>query len=158
MCIRDRYFSDVEAAILVLGARMAEDGVVLTDAVRDATWTGRAAVTSAEGLVDAFLEFWTTHSSVLRVIDLAIAEGDQRFRTARNALLGPVSEALRDAAEELDRTDYDPAASAAVLVSMLAHVAEHQKGLANWGAGLPGVRAAMVGIVHWVLTGRKPSA
>lgn len=153
-----QYFSDVEAAILVLGARMAEDGVVLTDAVRDATWTGRAAVTSAEGLVDAFLEFWTTHSSVLRVIDLAIAEGDQRFRTARNALLGPVSEALRDAAEELDRTDYDPAASAAVLVSMLAHVAEHQKGLANWGAGLPGVRAAMVGIVHWVLTGRKPSA
>jgi AcrR family transcriptional regulator len=151
-----QYFGDVEAAILVLAQRMVEEGAALHAAVAESRWTGRAARDSAEELVDHFLAFWRAHQAVLRVVDLAIAEGDQRFRTIRNEFLGPVTAALRDAAAELGRTDYDPAAAGAVLVSMLAHVAEHQSGLAQWGAGLPGVRDAMIGVVHWVLTGRKP--
>ena len=151
-----QYFSDVEAAILVLAGRMVEDGEQLRSAVADATWTGKAARTSAEQLVDAFLTFWRDHGAVLRVVDLAIAEGDQRFRQIRNDLLGPITAALRDAAADLDRTEHDPSAAGAVLVSMLAHVAEHQAGLANWGAGIEGTRDTMVAIVHWVLTGRKP--
>lgn len=151
-----QYFADVEAAILVLAGRMVEDGEKLRRTVVDATWTGRPARESAEALVDAFLEFWRQHGAVLRVVDLAIAEGDPRFRSIRNDLLGPVTEALRDAAADLGRTDHDPAAAGAVLVSMLAHVAEHQAGLANWGAGLSGVRDTMVAVVHWILTGRKP--
>ena len=151
-----QYFSDVEAAILVLAGRMVEDGEVLRKTVADASWTGKAARESAQQLVDAFLEFWRSHGAVLRVVDLAIAEGDPRFRTIRNDLLGPITAALRDAAAELGRTEHDPSAAGAVLVSMLAHVAEHQAGIASWGAGLPGVRDTMVAIVHWTLTGRKP--
>ena len=153
-----QYFADVEAAILVLAGRMVEDGDRLRVAVAEASWTGRAARESAEALVDQFLSFWRTHGAVLRVVDLAIAEGDQRFRAIRNELLGPITEGLRDAAADLGRTDHDPSAAGAVLVSMLAHVAEHQSGLANWGAGIDGVRDTMVAIVHWVLTGRKPPA
>ncbi len=151
-----QYFADVEAAILVLAGRMVEDGERLHAAVSEATWTGKAARRSAETLVDTFLEIWREHGAVLRVVDLAIAEGDQRFRAIRNDLLGPVTAAIRDAAADLDRTDHDPSAAGAVLVSMLAHVAEHQSGLANWGAGLDTVRDSMVAIVHWTLTGRKP--
>lgn len=153
-----QYFSDVEAAILVLAGRMVEDGESLRRAVVEASWSGKSARESAEDLVDAFLAFWRSHGAVLRVVDLAIAEGDARFRTIRNDLLGPITAALRDAAEELDRTDFDPSAVGAVLVSMLAHVAEHQSGLANWGAGMDGVRDTMVAIVHWTLTGRRPNA
>ena len=151
-----QYFADVEAAILVLAGRMVEEGEALRTAVADATWTGKAGRESAERVVDEFLAFWRRHGAVMRVVDLAIAEGDQRFRAIRNDLLGPITAALRDAAAELDRTEYDPAAAGAVLVSMLAHVAEHQSGLANWGAGLDGTREMMVGVVHWTLTGRKP--
>jgi hypothetical protein len=90
-------------------------------------------------------------------VDLAIAEGDQRFRQIRNDLLGPVTEALRDATAEIGRSDHDPSAAGAVLIAMLAHVAEHQAGLASWGAGQGAVRDSMVAIVHWVLTGKKPT-
>lgn len=151
-----QYFADVEAAILVLAGRMVEDGDHLRAAVADATWTGKAARESAEALVDAFLAFWRSHGAVLRVVDLAIAEGDRRFRTIRNDLLGPVTAALRDATAEIGRSDHDPSAAGAVLIAMLAHVAEHQAGLANWGAGQDAVRDSMVAIVHWVLTGKKP--
>lgn len=152
-----QYFADVEAAILVLAGRMVEDGEHLRAAVADATWTGKAARESAEALVDAFLEFWRSHGAVLRVVDLAIAEGDQRFRQIRNDLLGPVTAALRDATAEIGRSDHDPSAAGAVLIAMLAHVAEHQAGLAHWGAGPDAVRDSMVAIVHWVLTGKKPT-
>lgn len=152
-----QYFSDVEAAILVLAGRMVEDGAALREVVVQAEWSGKNARGAAEQLVDAFLEFWRTHSAVLRVVDLAIAEGDQRFRAIRNELLGPVTEALRDAAADLGRSDYDPSAIGAVLVSMLAHVAEHQHGLRSWGVGLDAVRDTMIGVVHWTVAGRKPA-
>lgn len=153
-----QYFADVEAAILVLAGRMVEDGQHLTNLVEEASWSGRSAVEAAEALVEAFLTFWRQHHAVLKVVDLAIAEGDPRFRNIRNDLLGPVTAALRDAGRAIGRSDYEPAAVGAILVSMLAHVSAHQQGLASWGAGLDAVSDAMVGIVHWTLTGRKPAA
>lgn len=153
-----QYFGDVEEAILVLAQRMVDDGQALRTLVTEANWNGRAARESAEAIVDEFLRFWRHHHAVMRVVDLAIAEGDKRFRTIRNDLLGPVTEGLRDGLAALDRTDHDPAAAASVLVSMLAHMAEHQAGLAAWGVKLEEARETMVGIVHWTITGRKPAA
>lgn len=153
-----QYFGDVEEAILVLAQRMVEDGQVLRDLVADASWSGKSARDSAEAIVDEFLRFWREHSAVMRVVDLAIAEGDKRFRSIRNQLLGPVTEGLRDGLAALDRSDHDPAAAASVLVSMLAHMAEHQEGLAAWGVRIEQARETMVGIVHWTITGRRPAA
>lgn len=153
-----QYFADVEAAVLVLAERMLEDGDRLRATVADASWTGRGARTSAEALVDQFMAFWQAHGAVLRVVDLAIAEGDRRFRSIRTRLLAPVAGGLRDVAAELDRTGHDPLAAGAVLMSMLAHVAEHQELLVAWDVDVPSVRETLVAVVHWVLTGRRPPA
>jgi AcrR family transcriptional regulator len=151
-----QYFADVEAAIVVLAQRAVEDGRSLVEAVTDVDWRGRAASTAAEALVTAFLGFWHDHAAVMRVIDLAIVEGDRRFRDLRNDLLGPVTEALANGVAERRGGDADPRSEAAALVSMLAHVSEHQAGLDQWGADLGSVRDVMAAHVHWGVTGRKP--
>ena len=63
-----QYFSDVEAAILVLAQRAAQDGAALVAPFQGANWRGRAATETATSLVDAFLAFWRSHTLVMRVI------------------------------------------------------------------------------------------
>ena len=71
-----QYFPDVEEAILVLATEAAHDGEVLTEIATAGPWTGAAGYATAEKLVAAFFEFWGSHSSVLRVVDLAIPAGE----------------------------------------------------------------------------------
>src|SRR6187549_1298769 len=70
-----QYFPDVEAAILVLGEEVAHEGMALSELVRSSNWKGKAGFASSQALVDAFLEFWEKHRSLLRVVDLATLEG-----------------------------------------------------------------------------------
>ncbi len=153
-----QYFADVEAAIVVLARRAVDDGRSLVEPIEATNWRGRAAGVAAEELVGAFLAFWERNAAVMRVIDLAIVEGDRRFRDLRNELLGPVTEVLAAGVESRREGHADARSEAAALVSMLAHVSEHQAGLGQWGADLGNVRAAMVAHVHWGVTGRKPTA
>lgn len=157
-----QYFKDVEEAILVLAQAMVEDGAVLTAPLQDASWSGQAATRAADGLVDAFLSFWRGHQAVMRVVDLAIVEGDRRFRDLRNDLLAPVSKALARVIRQMKADgrhpdEVDPRAQAGVLVSMLAHVAEHRQGEQGWGVGEDAARTSMARIVVWSVTGRKPA-
>lgn len=154
-----QYFADVEAAILLLAHELVEDARVLTDVVQDGGWAGRTGYRTAHALVDAFLEFWEEHRTVLSIVDLAIAEGDARFRAIRNDVLQPVTVALAAQIAELaDRHPefVEPQAQAAVLVSMLAHVAEHQHGLEAWGAARDAARESMARVLYWSVTARRP--
>lgn len=156
-----QYFTDVEAAVLVLAERMADEGQELAAIVQDATWAGRAGYETVQGLVDTTLAFWQRHGAVLRVVDLAIAEGDPRFRALRNRLLQPVTSALRDeiarlASEDKHLEGVDPASQAASVVSMIVHVAAHRKGLAAWGAGDASIRESLARISYWGVTARRP--
>lgn len=156
-----QYFPDVESAILLLAEELAQDGSDLAEVVREGSWTGKAGYDTAHALVDAFLDFWEEHRTVLSVVDLAIAEGDGRFRGIRNEVLQPATVALADVMDELaDRHPefVESRAQAAVLVSMLAHVAEHQHGLAAWGAARAAARESMARIIYWSVTARKPPA
>ena len=155
-----QYFPEVESAILVLAEEMAHEGAVLTAIVRDGQWRGRAAYPTAESLVDGFFDFWESHRSVMRVVDLATEEGDQRFRNLRTRLLNEVVVAL---AEVIGRNrgrghpvDLDPMASAGVLVAMLATVAGHRYGFEFWGIRTGDTRRSMARIVHTTVTGQKP--
>ena len=155
-----QYFPDVEAAILSLGEVMVSDGPVLAEPVHG-SWSGKASLDSALRLVEGFLDFWEEHEAVLRVVDLAIAEGDRRFRRIRNELLQPVTFALIDVITEQQKEgrhpdSVDPRAHAAVLLSMLAHVAEHRHGLEAWGVTGAMARESMARIVAWSVTGRRP--
>jgi len=54
--------------------------------------------------------------------------------------------------------DADPMAVAAVLVSMLSHVAAHQHGMAAWGIPVDDLRAVMARIVYQTVTRQEPPA
>jgi len=157
-----QYFPDVEVAILALGEVMDAEGEVLAEPVHGA-WNGRAGAEASMNLVQGFLDFWEEHEAVLRVVDLAIVEGDRRFRRIRNELLAPVTFALIEVITEHQKAGkhpdtVDPRAHAAVLLSMLAHVAEHRHGLEAWGVSGEQARESMARIVAWSVTGRRPGA
>ena len=157
-----QYFPDVEVAILAIGEVMAAEGPLLAKPVAS-SWSGRAGFATAIDLVEGFLTFWEEHEAVLRVVDLAIAEGDGRFRRIRNELLAPVTFALIEVITEHQKAGkhpdtVDPRAHAAVLLSMLAHVAEHRHGLEAWGVSGAQARESMARIVAWSVTGRRPGS
>ncbi len=155
-----QYFPEVESAILVLAEDMAHEGAVLTDIVRGGTWKGKHAYATAEALVDGFFEFWEDHRSVMRVVDLATEEGDQRFRNIRTRLLNEVVVALAEVishqSDGRHPADLDPMASAGVVVAMLATVAGHRYGFEFWGIRTGDMRRSMARIIHTTVTGQKP--
>ena len=156
-----QYFADVEAAILVLAEDMAHHGAELRALIDAGPWKGRAGTKTAAAVVDAFFDFWEEHSAVLRVVDLATAEGDQRFRNIRTRLLHEITVAfahvVRHAQQEgRQPADVDPDATAGTLVSMLAHVAAHRYGFEFWGIRTADLRHSMTRQLYWGLTGLKP--
>ena len=158
-----QYFADVEAAILVLAEEMAIDAERLPDIVRAGPWRGRSGYERAEALVDGMLGFWDQYRAVLRVVDLATEEGDQRFRQIRTRLLTKVTDSLADVYvafrdEGRHPPHLDPRAVAGSLVAMLSQVAQHLYGFEFWGIKTAGVREAMARQIYWGITGQKPPA
>jgi AcrR family transcriptional regulator len=155
-----QYFPEVTSAILVLAEDMAHEGAALTSIVRGGTWRGKNAYGTAEALVDGFFEFWEDHRSVMRVVDLATEEGDQRFRNIRTRLLNEVTVALAEVishqSDGRHPADLDPMASAGVVVAMLATVAGHRYGFEFWGIRTGDMRRSMARIIHTTVTGQKP--
>lgn len=157
-----QYFPDVEGAVLELADTMAKEGGQLTERVADRSWTGKAGAQTAEELVEGFLAFWRKHDAILRVVDLAAAEGDKRFAKLRTKLLTPVSGMLTDAVKEQQakgRVDQDvnPAAVAGSLVTLLTGVAGHRQGFTAWGAKQADIKPTLTLLVHLAVTGRKPT-
>ena len=155
-----QYFPEVESAILVLAEAMAQEGSLLTAIVREGNWKGRHGFDTATRLVDGFLTFWEDHRSVMRVVDLATVEGDQRFRNLRVRLLNEVVVALAEQIGSLQKsgrqpTDLDPLAPAGVVVAMLAHVSSHRYGFEFWGIRTDDTRRSMARIVYTTVTGQK---
>lgn len=159
-----QYFPDMESAILVLAEELAAaGGARLSSAVRDGSWRGQAAFDSAKAVVRAVMDIWEEGRSILRVVDLATAEGDPRFQKLRISMLNELTVALAEVVEDSARAgrhpdDLDPMATAGVLVAMLAHVASHRYGFEFWGIRTDPVERSMARIVYTTVTGRKPPA
>jgi AcrR family transcriptional regulator len=155
-----QYFRDIESAVLALADELADAPAQFGDAVRQAPWRGRQGYPAAERLAGAFLDFWREHRPLLSVVDLATAEGDQRFRALRTRLLNDVTVALAEAVTayrgEGGPPGPDALATGATLVSMLSHVSAHRDGLEAWGLATADLRTAMARIVYWSITGRRP--
>ena len=156
-----QYFPDVESAIMVLAEEMAQQRRRFSDLVRTNTWRGKAGYQGAVDLADEFISFWEEHQPVLRVIDLATEEGDGRFANVRSRLLNDLYNSLAEALQESQAAgrvpaEVDPAATAGVLVSMLAHVAAHRYGFEFWGVRTADLRTAMARIVFWSVSGQRP--
>jgi AcrR family transcriptional regulator len=150
-----QYFADVEAAIAELAHALAEEGPRLVEIISTGGWRGDGYEPALK-LVDAFIDLWERHRAILRVVDLATAEGDLRFRNIRTHLLSQVTDALRDAVVRASDGKVEPRAQAAALVSLLAHVAEHRYGFEFWGIRIDDMRHSTARLVAWGTTGREP--
>jgi AcrR family transcriptional regulator len=155
-----QYFEDVEAAILVLAEEMATNGHSLTALIHESDWKGKGGYEAATALADAFLDFWERHRAILRVVDLATAEGDLRFQNIRTHLLNEVTVGLRDVVDELLEAgrhppDVDAMAQAATLVSMLAHVAQHRYGFEFWGIRMDKMRQSLARLLYTGISGKR---
>jgi AcrR family transcriptional regulator len=157
-----QYFPDAEAALLALAdGLIGEGGERLTRPIREADWHGRSAYEACEAISESFLDFWVDHAPLMAVIDLVALEGDDRFRGARTQLLSRFTLAATDliAAQQEEGNvpaDLDPISTAVVMVSMLAHVAAHQDGLAAVGVKRPQLVRAMARQVFTGVTGQPP--
>lgn len=150
-----QYFADVQAALVELARELTDEAPQLVEIIRNGQWRSDGHDASAK-LVDAFVDLWERHHAILRVVDLATAEGDLRFRNIRTHLLSQVTDALRDAIVRAGDGQVEPRAQAAALVSLLAHVAEHRYGFEFWGIKLDDVRHSTARLVTWGITGRDP--
>lgn len=156
-----QYFPDVEAAILVLAEDMTHEGSAVSELAREGSWKGKAGYQTAADLVDGFFDFWEKHRALLRVVDLATLEGDQRFRQVRTRFTNEITVALSEVIDRLrgegrHPDDVDPMATAGVLVSMLAHVAAHRYGFEFWGIRTDDTRRSIARIMYTTVTGHKP--
>ncbi|MFF9362820.1 TetR family transcriptional regulator [Streptomyces griseoluteus] len=157
-----QYFPDVESAVLELAESMAAESTELTELLAGRTWTGKAGWQTAQDLVDGFLDFYRRHDAILRVVDLAAAEGDKRFNKLRMRILNAVHGSLAEAITELKskgRVDKDvnPAAIAGSLVTMLSSVAAHQKGFTAWGVKQAEIKPNLALLIYLGVTGKKPT-
>lgn len=152
-----QYFSAAEDAVLAVATAMVEvAGPQLARSITGRDWSAANSSEASLGVADAFIALWEQHRAVLRVIDLATDEGDQRFRDVRTTLLGaPANAFVEVLRSDSDRTVVDPLAEAGVLVSMLAHVSAHLDGLQSWGANRGELRRSMARVVSLTLTGQS---
>jgi AcrR family transcriptional regulator len=155
-----QYFNDVEAAVLELAGKLQEEGAVLVELIRDSSWKGGRGHETSLALTDAFLDLWDRNRAILRVVDLATAEGDLHFQNIRTHLLNEVTLALRDIVEGFREQkkqphDLDPMAQAATLVSMLAHVAAHRYGFEFWGIRVDKMRESVARLLYIGVTGAR---
>jgi AcrR family transcriptional regulator len=154
-----QYFVDIEAILLAVAEQTVEEGRQLAALIAGRPWKGPAGVTSAEGLVDGFLEFWRDHRSTLRVVDLLSTEGDKRFRHQRVLMLNAMTKALAEEIAELQgdarESGVEPMAMAGALIGMLVNLAGHRAGFEAWDIRFDEVREAMVRLIYWGVTGPK---
>jgi AcrR family transcriptional regulator len=155
-----QYFGDVEAALVVLAQDLTDEAAGIVTLIRDSSWRGASGSATALAVTDGFLDLWERHRAILRVVDLATAEGDLRFSNIRTHLLNEITLALRDVIEGFREQkkhprDLDPMAQAAALVSMLAHVAAHRYGFEFWGIRLEKIRESVARFVESGVTGRS---
>jgi AcrR family transcriptional regulator len=157
-----QYFPDIQTAVVELANEVLKEAATLRDLAAEQNWGGRSGSAAAAALVDGFLDFWRRHDAILRVVDLAAAEGDRRFSRIRMKLLNSVVQALSEAISELQRggkldADVHPAATAGALVTMLAASASHTKAFDSWSVKDGELRSGLTRLVAWGVTGRKPA-
>lgn len=158
-----QYFPDVEAAIAALAQEMATEGAATLPAlVREQNWKGKHAAASSEAVVRGFFAFWDTHRPLMRVIDLAAAEGNVKIRTLRMRVMSEFSTALAEVVSVRvvsgqHPADTDPMAVASVVVTLLVNVAIQRYSFAFYGISADAVDVAVVRMVHTALTGQKPA-
>ncbi len=155
-----QYFTNVEAAILVLAEGMVDAAEELAELV-EGGWSPEHSWPTAVAVVEGFLAHWEQHRMLFRVVDLASDEGDLRFRGLRVQALNAVTVALArviSAEVASSPAGADPMAVASMAVSMLATVAACRYGYELWGIRTAAMVDSAARMLHWAVTGREAAA
>jgi AcrR family transcriptional regulator len=127
-----QYFGDLEDAVVQLAERAAEEMPPIVAEI-GAGFVGEAGLARARRIVDAFIDHWDRHRSVLRVRNLASEEGDARFRTVRAHTHRPIIEALAERVREAQArggaAGLHPYAAAAAIAAILERLAAYHEEL-----------------------------
>lgn len=154
------YFPDLGSAVEELAHTMLQEGEQLADLVEQGDWEAKPML-AAYDLTDAFVSFWETHRSVIRVVELLAEEGDRRFQRIRQQILLALTKALAGAIEAHGTPPGgarpSPLAGALTLTSMLSHVATYRRELPYWSVDAGDARDYLAEIVCWVVTRRDPA-
>jgi AcrR family transcriptional regulator len=145
-----RYFGGLNDALAACGQTMRADVDELADAVSAGTWQGSAAVEAASGVIDAFVDFWSRHRPLYRIIDLLADEGDNRFVSLRQHMFEALTARLATVTAPLD--DRDPFIAAGILVATLVHVTAREPGFVKSGIARRELRAHLAAHVASAVT------
>jgi AcrR family transcriptional regulator len=155
-----QYFQNVEEAVLALSDEIGEQLFEFVPLV-ERPWRGPAGFEACKLLVARFIDHWDEHRAVLRVRDLAAAEGDQRFRQARNESMSIITDRLSDKIAESQRAGkvaatITPYAAASAMVAMIGRMAAYHRELETRGFTKDDMIETVANIVFQTVTGRRP--
>ena len=155
-----QYFQNVDEAVLALAAEIGGQLAELVPLV-ERPWRGAAGFETCRQLVAGYIDHWDQHRAVLRVRDLAAAEGDQRFRRVRNESLSLLTERLADRIAESQRAGkvaptITPYAAASAMVAMMGRMAAYHRELETRGFTQDDMVETVARIVFQTVTGRRP--
>lgn len=111
------YFADVEDVVLALLEDAHAAMPDLAGLVR--AITRRRLDASVRALVLEYIAYWDQNYALLRIRNLAADEGEERFRSARAKMLGPLLFALAEKITEMRGDDLDPRTAPLAIASVI---------------------------------------
>jgi AcrR family transcriptional regulator len=154
-----QYFPNVHEAVLALADEIGEQLSELVPLV-ERPWRGAAGLAACTELVAGYIKYWDEHRAVLRVRDLAAAEGDQRFRAARNESMSLITDRLCDKIADAQRAGavapaITPYAAASAMVAMMGRVAAYHRELESRGLTEDDLVETVARIVFQTVMGKR---
>jgi AcrR family transcriptional regulator len=154
-----QYFPNVHDAVLALVDEAGEEISALVPLV-ERPWRGAAGFEACKELVARYIDYWDEHRAVLRVRDLAAAEGDQRFRAARNESMSTITDRLCEKIADAQRAGNVPVtirpyAAASAMVSMMGRMAAYHRELESRGLTEDDLVETVARIVFQTVTGKR---
>ena len=155
-----QYFPNVHEAVLALADEIGEQISGLAPLV-ERPWRGAGGFAACKELVAGYVKYWDEHRAVLRVRDLAAAEGDQRFRAVRNESMSIITDRLCEKIADAQHAgavapSITPYAAASAMVAMMGRMAAYHRELESRGLTPDELVETVARIVFQTVTGRRP--
>ncbi|MGW7196189.1 TetR/AcrR family transcriptional regulator [Streptomyces chryseus] len=147
-----QYFAGVEDIVLETAGSLTEETKTALTHFKDGSWSSDG-LTGAAQLVDAVLNVWTQHRSVVRVLTAVAAEGDPRFVAAYAALTRPLTRALTTAVKRKVTSGSVRKALVYNLVGAVTAAAGYESAGSVAGLSEEQRRAGLVHVVHATVNG-----
>ena len=154
------YFKDVEEAAVALATRASGEMPDLISLI-DGPWGGRAGISTARRIVEAFIQHWDAHHPALMIRNFGAERGDARFQELRRAAFAPLLKRFADCITESQEQgriskDMHPYAAAAALASILERLAAYHQELEKYGVAREDLVETCARILVQTIQGKVP--